>query len=82
MAKRRPERFPVCEYLRDELEARGWSVETFCERTGLRRDVAEELLAGSRSITKLTALCLEHGLGCRAATWLRLQEAGKPAGGK
>lgn len=75
-----PVTFPICEFLRDELDARGWSVETVCERTGLQRYVAEELLAGKRRLTKLTALCLEAGFGISADTWLRLQDEHEKGG--
>jgi len=74
--------FPPAEYLRDELDARGWSVETFAERSGLRRDTVDELLAGTRKITKLTALCIGRAFGVSPETWERLQAAADAAGGE
>lgn len=72
--------FPVSEHLRDELEARGWSIETFCEQTGLQRHRAEEILAGHQRLTKLTAMCIANGLGVSPGTLLALQESHKKGG--
>ncbi len=75
MTNKQPaETFPVCEFLNEEIVARGWSVETFCARTGLSRHLAEEIRKGHRRLTKLTATCLELGMGISRDCWLRLQE--------
>lgn len=71
------ERFPVCEYIQDEIDARGWTRETFALRSGLRCDVVDEILAGRRRLTRITALCVGNAFGVDAGTWLRLQEAGE-----
>ena len=69
------ERFHPGEYVGDELKARGWSIETFCERSGLRRDLVDELIAGRRSVTRMTAFCLAQAFGSSEQTWLRLQKS-------
>ncbi len=80
MAKQTPLTFPVCEYLREEVEARGWSIETFCQETSMGRQLAEEILSGHKRLTKLTAYCLEKGMGVSSECWLRLQESHEKGG--
>ena len=80
MPKQTPLTFPVCEHLREEIDARGWSLETFCERTGLRRDLAEEILSGHRRVTRMTAQCLGWAFGCSSEIFLRLQESHEKGG--
>lgn len=69
------EPFHPGEYIADEIEARGWSVETLCERAGFRRDLAEELLACKRPVTSVVAYCLAQAFGTDQRTWLNLQKA-------
>ena len=69
------ERFHPGEYVADEIAARGWSLETFCARSGLQRHFAEELLAKQARVTWLVARCLARAFGVDASTWLRLQKA-------
>lgn len=68
------ERFHPGEYIREELEARGWSIETMVERSGLRRDLIEELIAESRPVTRLVALCLANAFGTGDVVWRNLQK--------
>lgn len=69
------EAFHPGEYVADEIKARGWSIETLCERAGFRRDLAEELLAKRRPVTSIVAYCLSQAFGTDARTWLNLQIA-------
>ena len=68
-------RFHPGEYLRDELTERGWSIDTLCEMSGLRRNVVEELMAEKRNVTRLTAWRLAQAFGHRRQTWLNLQRS-------
>lgn len=68
-----PMRFHPGEYVRDEMEARGWSVETLADKTTMSRAWCEELIAEKRRVTKIVAYCLSKGLGADMTTWLNLQ---------
>ncbi len=63
------------ELVKDEMEARGWSIETMVERSQLRRDTVEEIISGTRRVTLLTAVCLANAFGTSTEIWLNLQES-------
>lgn len=67
--------FPASVFLREELEARGWSLETTALVTGLTIQTLEELLSGHRRFTHLTATCIGKALGTGPEVWLNLQKA-------
>lgn len=67
--------FPPGEYLRDELEERGWTVTEFAEIIGRPVQAVSEILNAKKSITPDTALSLSEALGTSADVWLNLQTA-------
>ena len=67
--------FPPGEYLRDELEERGWSVTEFAEISGLALQAVSEILNAKREITTETALAISEALGTSSEVWLNLQAA-------
>jgi len=69
------EAFPPGEYLRDELEERGWTVTEFASIIGLPVQAVSEILNAKKSITPDTALSLSEALGTSAELWLNLQTA-------
>lgn len=69
------EAFPVGQYLRDELEARGWSVADFAAILGRPSQAVSEILNGHKEITRETATEIASATGTSAETWLRLQDA-------
>ena len=75
MAASKPERFHPGEYVKDEMAARGWSIETLMGRSHLRRNVIEEIIAGRRRVTRLTARCLSNAFGTGSQRWLNLQKS-------
>ena len=76
MADRVPaEVFPPGEFLRDELEARGWSQVEFAEIIGRPPRLINEILAGKRSISPATAREIGAALGTSAIFWLNLEAA-------
>ena len=76
MADFRPaEVFPPGEFLRDELEARGWSQGDFAEITGRPIQAINEILSGRRGITPEMARRLAAALGTSAEFWMNLQTA-------
>lgn len=65
--------FPAGEYLRDEIEARNWTVTEFAEILGRPQQAVSEILNGHKEITPETAIEIAAATGTEAATWLRLQ---------
>lgn len=71
---RRPaEVFPPGEFLRDELDERGWSQLEFAEIIGRPVRVVNEIIAGKVQITPKTATELAAALGMSAQFWLNLE---------
>ncbi|MCY4622421.1 MAG: HigA family addiction module antitoxin [bacterium] len=69
------EAFPPGEYLRDELEERGWTVTEFADIIGRPVQAVSEILNAKKSITPDTALSLSEALGTSPELWLNLQTA-------
>ncbi|WP_129664651.1 HigA family addiction module antitoxin [Phytoactinopolyspora endophytica] len=67
--------FPVSEYLRDELEARGWTGAEFAQIIGRPSQVVSEILNDRKEITAETATEIAAATGTTPETWLRLQDA-------
>lgn len=81
------ESFPPGEYLKDELEARGWTQTEFAQIIGRPLRVVNEIIAGKRGISPETANELAAALGTTAQLWLNLESAyqlanAKPASGE
>lgn len=67
--------FPPGEFLRDELEVRGWSQVELAEVLGRPPRLISELIAGKRSITPETAKGLAAALNTSAQLWMNLESA-------
>jgi HTH-type transcriptional regulator/antitoxin HigA len=65
--------FPPGEYLREELEERGWTVTEFAEIIGRPVQAVSEILNGRKEITTETACALGEALGTTPNLWLNLQ---------
>ena len=65
--------FAPGEYLRDELDERGWNVTEFAEIIGRPVQAVSEILNGKKEITTETALSLSEALGTSPVLWLNLQ---------
>ena len=65
--------FAPGEYLRDELDERGWTVTEFAEIIGRPVQAVSEILNAKKEITTETALALSEALGTSPALWLNLQ---------
>lgn len=72
---RAAEAFPPGEFLREELEARGWAESEFAQILGRPVQVVSEIVNGKKSITPETAVALGEALGTSAELWLNLQSA-------
>lgn len=67
------EAFPVGEYLRDEIDARDWSVGEFARIIGRPVQAVSEILNGKKALTAETAAEIAMATGTEASTWLNLQ---------
>lgn len=67
--------FPPGEFLRDELEARGWTQADLAKVLGRPLQTVNEILAGRKTITPETAQGLGAALGTSAQFWLNLESA-------
>ena len=65
--------FPPGEYLRDELDERGWTGREFAEIIGRPAQVVSEILNDKKEITPQTALAFAEALGTSPDVWLNLQ---------
>lgn len=63
------------EFIREEIEARGWTQETFAEVLGKSVRLVNEILTARRSITPETATVLAEAFGTSAELWLNLESA-------
>ena len=65
--------FSPGEYIKDELEARGWTQSDLAEILGRSRPKINELINGKRAITIQTAKELAAAFGTSAQVWLNLE---------
>jgi HTH-type transcriptional regulator / antitoxin HigA len=76
MSERQPaEVFPPGEFLRDELDARGWTQTEFAEIIGRPPRLINEIIAAKRGITPETARDFAAALGTSAQFWMNLETA-------
>lgn len=65
--------FPPGDFLRDELDERGWTVTEFAEIIGRPVQVVSEILNAKKEITTETAQEFAEALGTSPELWLNLQ---------
>ena len=75
MTGTRAETFPPSEYLRDELEERGWTVADLAGAMGRPVRAVAEMLDKETAITTERARALSEALGTTPDVWLNLQVA-------
>ena len=76
MIERTPaEIFPPGEFIRDEIEARGWSQIELAEVLGRPGRLVSELIAGKRAITPETAKGLGEAFGTGAQFWMNMESS-------
>ena len=73
MAQAPAHAFPPGEYLRDELDERGWTVTEFSEIIGRPIQAVSEILNAKKEITAETAMAIAAALGTTPEVWLNLQ---------
>ncbi len=67
--------FAPGEYIRDELEARGWTQEAFAHILGRPLKTVNQIITGVKAITPQTARELAAAFGTTAELWLNLESA-------
>ena len=67
--------FPPGDFVREELEARGWTQEVLAEVMGRPGRLISEIIAGKRAITPETARGLAAAFGTDATFWANLDAA-------
>lgn len=65
--------FSPGEFLREELEARGWSQIELAEIIGRPTRLVNEIISGKRAITPETAIQLSDALGTGPELWMNLE---------
>ena len=76
MTERMPaETFPPGEFLKEELDARGWTQMDLAEILGRPIQAINEIIAGKKVITPDTAKELADALGTSAQYWLNLESS-------
>jgi addiction module HigA family antidote len=67
--------FPPGEFIREELEARGWTQTDLAEILGRPFRLVNEIISGKRSITPETAVGLGQAFGTGPQFWMNLESS-------
>jgi HTH-type transcriptional regulator / antitoxin HigA len=67
--------FPPGDFLKEEMDARGWSQIELAEVMGRPAKVVNEIVAGKKAVTPETAVQLADALGTSAELWMNLETA-------
>jgi HTH-type transcriptional regulator / antitoxin HigA len=67
--------FPPGEFIKEELEARGWTQEDLADILGRDLRLVNEIITGKRGITPETAKGLGDAFGTDAQFWMNLESA-------
>lgn len=62
-------------FIREELEARGWTTATLAQKAQLQEFVVQELCAEHRKVTPIMARCLGNAFGTGHEVWMNLQRS-------
>ena len=65
--------FPPGEFLKEEMDARGWTQVELAEVMGRPTKVVNEIIAGKKAITPETAVQLGDALGTSPELWMNLE---------
>lgn len=76
MSQRMPvEVFPPGDFIREELEERGWTQEVLAEVLGTSLRLVNEIITGKRAITPATARALGEAFDTGPTVWMNLESA-------
>lgn len=73
LEQRLAESFSAGDFLAEELEERGWTIEEFAIILGLPERLVKDIIAGTSEISTKTARRIGAALGTSAQLWLNLQ---------
>jgi HTH-type transcriptional regulator/antitoxin HigA len=73
LARKPTEVFPPADFIREEMEARGWTLNDIADRMECLRRRAKGVLAGDVPITRQVSECLGKAFGTSPGYWLTLQ---------
>lgn len=73
MAKKLAEVFPPGDFIREELEARGWSQGDFARILGRPLQAVNEIVNGKKRITAETAKEIAAAFGTEVEVWMNLE---------
>jgi len=74
MSQRKPiEIFPPGDFIREELEERGWTQEVLAEVLGTSTRLVNEIITGKRAITPATAHALGEAFDTGPNVWMNLE---------
>jgi HTH-type transcriptional regulator/antitoxin HigA len=74
MTIRKPaEAFPPGDYIREELDARGWTQADLAKIIGRSQPAVNEMITGKRGITPESALALAAAFGTSPEFWMNLE---------
>jgi addiction module HigA family antidote len=65
--------FPPGDFLREEIETRGWTLEQFAEILGRPIQTVNQILGAKKPITPETAVEIGEALGTSPSVWLNLK---------
>ncbi len=75
LQKRRGPAFAPGEYIRDELEARGWTQQDFASMLNRPLPIVNLIITGKRAVTPETANGLAAAFGNSPEYWISLESA-------
>ena len=73
--RRIPKVFPPGDFIREEIEARGWTQADFAKILGRPLQSVNAMINGKKTITPQTAVELAAALGTSPEFWLNLEAA-------
>lgn len=73
-AKKEAQRFHPGEFIKDELAARGWTVEDLAAKSLLDAVALKEIIAGHRSVTPIFSMQLAKAFGVSRELFDNLQQ--------
>ena len=69
------ETFPPGDYIREEIEARGWTQRDLADILGRPPQIVSEIVTGKQPLTPELASLLGDAFGTSAQVWLNLENA-------
>ena len=72
-ARRSAQPFHPGEYLQDEIDARGWTIDDFAKITGITKRQIINVLQAKSGVTPESAKAFAEAFGQQAQTWMNLQ---------